>query len=287
LGDAAAIVLRGISLDAWNKHHDMNTALAANQRAIQYAVSEALKQRLAEEELTLRLLRPLAGLTPISSAPSLRTVNGTGFTLYGCTDTDVATGSYLTTYYFVVVGIPIFPISRYRVTRTGDLYRFFGKAPLRPSDKWHRAISIGLIVSSIIYVSLCGCTSTSSNRTYYAPSPSWSTSPYSLPHTSDGGTLARNPYRVPTSVSTTLMNEKLKIELERVTLDALEATIQVLEREIERDRLYVDRTSQYAIAEFNGKVARYNALVQQAQAANAALRAKVSNYNAALQRYAR
>ena len=75
-----------------------------------------------------------------------------------------ATGSYLSTYYFVFLFIPIFPICRYRVTSSGDSYRFFGKAPLRSFDKWHLAISIGLIVLLIILASSVGSTSTPSIR---------------------------------------------------------------------------------------------------------------------------
>jgi DNA-binding response OmpR family regulator len=52
--DSAAIVLRGISLDAWNKHKDRQTALAANQLASEHAVSPEWKQRLAEDKATLQ-----------------------------------------------------------------------------------------------------------------------------------------------------------------------------------------------------------------------------------------
>lgn len=83
-------------------------------------------------------------LEPISSAPSLSTINGIGFTLYGSTDHDVATGSYVSTYYFVFFAIPIFPIKRYRVIPTPGGYRFLGAAPLRTFDKWHIAVTLGL-----------------------------------------------------------------------------------------------------------------------------------------------
>ena len=51
----------------------------------------------------------------------------------------------MATYYFVFFFIPIFPIARYRVIPTGGGYRFLGKGPLRTFDKWHIAISLGLI----------------------------------------------------------------------------------------------------------------------------------------------
>lgn len=152
LFDSAAIVLRGISLDAWNSHRDRETAVAANELAIRHANSAELKQRLAEDKRTLQEMRYEANLSPISAAPSLSTINGIGCKLYGSSDTDPSTGSYLSTYYFVFFYIPIFPICRYRVTSSGDSYRFFGKAPLRTCDKWHLAISIGLIIAFIIFL---------------------------------------------------------------------------------------------------------------------------------------
>ena len=54
LFDSAAIVLRGISLDAWNNHQDRQTAVAANELAILHATSPELKQRLAEDKATLQ-----------------------------------------------------------------------------------------------------------------------------------------------------------------------------------------------------------------------------------------
>ena len=54
LFNSAAIVLRGISLEAWNNHQDRQTAVAANELAVKYAVGQELKQRLAEDKATLQ-----------------------------------------------------------------------------------------------------------------------------------------------------------------------------------------------------------------------------------------
>jgi hypothetical protein len=294
LFDSAAIVLRGISLDAWNNHRDRQTAVAANELAVKHATSLELKQRLAEDKATLQQMRHEADLSPISSAPSLSTVNGIGFKLYGSADSDPTTGSYLATYYFVFLAIPIFPICRYRVTSNGNSYRFFGKAPLRPFDKWHLAVSIGLIVLLIIILSSAGDSTTSSNPSSYAPPPPTYTPPpapsapaYTPQPTVGSGNSGRNVYRVPSSVSSALDNEKAEIESERITLEALDAQVETLGREIERDRPYLDRTSQFAIDEFNAKVDQYNAINQRAKNANAAFNEKVDNYNAKLRQYGR
>ena len=59
-------------------------------------------------------------------------------------------GSYIATYYFTFLWIPILPISRYRVISNGNSYRFLGKAPLRTFDKCHLAVSLGLIALVLI-----------------------------------------------------------------------------------------------------------------------------------------
>ena len=295
LWDSAAIVLRGISLDAWNNHQDRQTAFAANELAIKHATSPELKQRLAEDKRTLQQMRYEADLAPIASAPSLSTFNGIGFKLYGSTDKDSATGSYLSTYYFVFLFIPIFPICRYRVTSSGDSYRFFGKAPLRSFDKWHLAISIGLIVLLIILASSAGSASTpSSSSSYTAPPPAPAYTPpapsapaYTPPPASDGGSSGGNVYRVPSDVSSALDREKAGIEADRAVLKQLDDQLDSLGRKIESDRIYLDKTSQDDVDAFNAKVDRYNTLSQQDKAATAAFNVRVDNYNAKLRQYGR
>ena len=70
--------------------------------------------------------------------------------MYGETDRDPEDGTYITTYYFVVLFIPIIPIARYRVLAAGNSYRFIGKAPLRAVDKWHIGVVVAIIVGIVI-----------------------------------------------------------------------------------------------------------------------------------------
>lgn len=298
LFDSAAIVLRSISLDAWNNHHDRQTAVAANDLAIKHATSPEIKQRLAEDKRSLQQMRYEADLKPITAAPSLSTINGIGFKLYGSSDTDPTNHSYLSTYYFVFFFIPVFPICRYRVTSSGDSYRFFGKAPLRKCDKWHLAISIALIIWFIIYI--CSADGSSSRNSGYIPPSSTRSasgysspsaiprpSPYTPPSTYDASGSGGNVYQVPSTVSSSLEREKEEIESDRATLEALEAQIEKLGREIESDRLYLDRTSQYSVDAFNEKVDRYNVLLQKNKEATTAFKIRVDNYNARLRTNAR
>lgn len=224
LFDSVAIVLRGISLDAWNNHQDRRTAVAANELAVKHATSPELKQRLAEDKATLQ---QMGAQMSASAAAQREKSNNTGV---GC---------------LVVVAI---------------------------------FIVLGIIGS-------CNSTNTSSSNSSYMPPPTPTAPAYTPPPTV--GNPANKTYRVPSSVSSTLDDEKTKIESERITLEALDAQVEGLGREIERDRPYLDRTSQFAVDEFNAKVGRYNALAQKAKLANAAFNQKVDNYNTKLRQYGR
>jgi hypothetical protein len=91
-----------------------------------------------------------AELTPIDKAPSLTTINTFGFKLYGKSDHDAETDSYMTTHYFVALFIPLFPIARYRVISDGDNgYSFLGKGKLRGIDWAHMAIFVAIVLYMI------------------------------------------------------------------------------------------------------------------------------------------
>jgi hypothetical protein len=89
-------------------------------------------------------------LTPVRKAPSLTSINGFGFKLYGKSDHDPATGSFMTTHYFIGLFIPLFPIARYRVVSPGyGQYQFLGKGRLRGIDKLHMAVFAALVLYAI------------------------------------------------------------------------------------------------------------------------------------------
>lgn len=111
-------------------------------------------------------------LKPIASAPSLRTINGIGFKLYGRSDNDPETNSYVTTYYFVALFIPVFPIARYRIIDVGgNRYSFLGKLPLRKTDRWHLAIAAVAIIAMIVGVAMSSDQNSSSSATPTSQSP--------------------------------------------------------------------------------------------------------------------
>lgn len=128
------------------------TCVTLLQQARQFANDEELTQRIQKNlEIVKSNDDRLGDLEPINSAPSLSTINGIGFKLYGSTEAR-HDGSYMATYYFVFLFFPIFPISRYRVISDGSRYQFIGKGPLRDFDKWHIGISLCLIAVLIFIV---------------------------------------------------------------------------------------------------------------------------------------
>jgi len=274
---------------AYHKTTDDNqTCLEFLKLALPFAASTDLRLQIEENIKTLdenienarkdKIF--YANLTPISSAPSLSTINGIGTTLYGSSDVDPRNASYLTTYYFTFLGIPIFPICRYRVIRNGKSYRFLGKAPLRSGDKWHLAIVIGFILLLIIAGVISGNNnSLPSSKSTYTSSPPTSSRAYTQP-SFNGPKPSGNAYQVPSSANSALFREKAEIESERPIVQGLENQVENLSREIERERPYLDRTNEFEVDAFNAKVGRYNILNQQAQRAQAAFNEKVDSYNA-------
>jgi hypothetical protein len=105
-------------------------------------------------------------LKPISSAPSLTTINTLGFRLYGHSDYDPENKSFVATHYFVAMFLPLFPVGRYRVIQTDKGYRFLGKLPLRKFDWWH--LGIGFAVITIIVIILGYSPAQRSNQASHA-----------------------------------------------------------------------------------------------------------------------
>jgi hypothetical protein len=60
-----------------------------------------------------------------------------------------------------------------------------------------------------------------------------------------------------------------------------------LSREIDRERLFLDETSQFAVDTFNRKVSRYNSLLEDVRSQNGRVNQMVDAYNDKLRRYGR
>ncbi len=319
-----ALSLMNCAVAFGNKTEKWEPCISLLEQSLRLAVTSDVRERVTKNLDTVRRNNTLyGGLSPISSAPSLSTTNGIGFTLYGCTDKDQTSGSHLATYYFVFFGIPIFPICRYRVAPTGTGYRFFGKSPLRTFDKLHLAVSIGLILWVIIAIN---SESKTPSRGSYKPSPSVSAptprlsyapsaqtpSPYSAPSTytappavpSTDANNDRGVYRVPSYISAELErdsrvinSEKAKmvaierrldsakrvLDAEKAKAEDLESQVNSLNAQVDIARRFLDRTSQTDVDDFNRKVNRYNAALATVRAQNERANRAVEAYNSILE----
>jgi len=215
----AALSLSGIATN-YTWADDFITSEKLHEEALELAQNTSgafrIEEGLTEVREPARKQRVFGALKPISSAPSLRTINGVGFTLYGRSDYDQETHSYATTHYFVVFFIPVFPISRYRVINTDShQYRFLGKLPLRKIDRWHLGIAAASILAGIISI---GINSNQNSGTPYTSSP--------RPPSTDSpkaGSTDRNNYE---SRKTQLSNLKTRLEAGRSRMKRLESQLQ-------------------------------------------------------------
>ncbi len=144
--DELALTIMHCAVVYGNKTEEWKSCISFLEEALKFAASTEAKSRIEKNLETVRENERLyRGWGAMPSPPKLYTFKGIGTTLYGSTDHDPASGSYISTYYFIFLFIPVFPICRYRVIPTPGGYRFLGKASLREFDKWHFAISLGLI----------------------------------------------------------------------------------------------------------------------------------------------
>lgn len=96
-------------------------------------------------------------LEPVRRAPSLITLNTFGFKLYGESDYDAKTDSFMVTHYFVALFLPLFPIARYRVISPSEgSYLFIGKGKLRSIDRIHLLTFAIILAGFALFLSARG-----------------------------------------------------------------------------------------------------------------------------------
>jgi hypothetical protein len=246
LCDNVAGTLRGIALDAWNDHHDLRTALDATVLALKQVCDPDLKQRLVDDAKQLQIFLAQQTLPPLPPAPG--------------------------------------PLSFERTT------------PF-PPKVW----VIGLLAVLALGIAIFHDSPTSPDSQSYTPSASTTTPAASSPVVPTNSESDPSPAQVPPSAVTTpaspgstyrpgsvtrylLDEEKTQLESERASIVQLENQLDELQREIQRDRLLVDHTSQDAIDALNAKVARYNTLLQDVQNREVAFNQRVDEYNAKVRR---
>lgn len=229
--------------------------------------------------------RMYGGITSLKSAPTLYTINGIGTTLYGERDVDPENGSYSTTLYFTILFIPIFPLGRYRVMRTGHgMWRFLGKLPWSSHEKWFAGIALAVLVVFILG-------SGSSHPRFTQSSGSAGIG--------SGASQSRG-FEDPFPSNTMAPTSSQSVDTERAQLEARKA--ELLEQQAEIDRLgsemeEIDRqtdqieagTSYLSTADFEyGQlIDRYNRLVGEYNSALEAFRADADRLESDIDAYNR
>ena len=213
---------------------------------------------------------------PISSAPSLFTLNGFGVTLYGNSDYDKETQSFATTHYIVAFFFPLFPIGRYRVINAeGSQYRFLGKLPLRPFDRWHLGIAATVILAMIVTSSF----SRQDSNVSYPPSANGSTqsSPTSSAPISRRSQLSALKARIDAGRSQmAVLKSQLQPVIDEIT--SLDTQMEPLKADLKSLDEQQKAGVQIDIDGYNATVKTYNSLLAKQRALIAANRTDLKTY---------
>ena len=219
-------------------------------------------------------------MKPINDAPSLNTTNGIGFQLYGNSDYDNATDSYISTYFFEFFHIPIFPIRKYRVRSLDGGYRFFGSLPLSVANKWHLFISVTLLASLIFYIVVIS--NESSGGSYTPPSfyrPSYCRHLLLQDHIDFQHPQLHGEGELDSDTSA--------IDREKAAAEQMAIQLKNLKQEIDHKQLFLNQESQSDIDRYNSKVDTYNNLLERTRSQNRLVNQLVENYNNKLRQYGR
>ena len=271
LSNMLAGALRAISVDLHNEEDNYDLAHQTILLAREFAIDPELRKKIEADLVTVREHAEheeiLKDLKPIKKAPELSTINGIGQTLYGQSNYESKLHSYLTTLYFVILGIPILPLARYRVIDTGEnSYRFLGKAPLRRKDKWHIAAFAVLVLAVVVWIGVASQTSTSSTEVKESSAPYSSTSNNSRSSNSNSNNFSNNSrsltnISVPRPSPSIMVKEqlapvdnssdnyrnadaeRLKAEIEQAndSLDSLKSELDSLTQEVSSYKTQIDR----------------------------------------------
>lgn len=124
------------------------------------------------EELKARF----PNLRPIQGAPVLFRINGCGFSVVGTRDRDPATGTYLTTYVFCIVFIPVLALTAYRVADApGGGQYYLGREDLSGFAKGWNMLLAAMVSFFIVLVAVGAYLSpegSEPNRPLASPRPS-------------------------------------------------------------------------------------------------------------------
>jgi len=298
-----AAALRSISVELHNTTRQFQLAFEAIDLAVTLCIDEELAAKLEEDWATAEEHAYQARLTkdlePIGAAPTLYTLNGWGTTLYGVSDRESRTGSYVATRYFTAFFVPLFPLARYRVRHLGNgQYQFLGKAPFRRFDKVHVAAFLVVVVLLLISISQSGSTQNistprSADSTAVAPStPSTDSAAPGATQRQSSELPRRSPWPESTvgqpgsySPSSSLQADerpRLKQEIEdgRAQVTAMKHELESIRQEL--DTIKVDLDTRKAAIDGTERLMRLGADIDDLE-----YKRSISEYNDAVRRFNR
>lgn len=223
---------------------------------------------------------------PIDSAPSFGgSFFGLGTALYGNTNYDGISKSYETTKYFVILGVPILPLSRYRVIKSSDnYYSFLGKVPFRHFDKWHLVAGIiGIILFFayfIVYPEMQSNKYSSDNKVKTVPKTSSKSNNNSRSKkiNSRASEIKLLAIKIDNAEAQLKQKGSEMSQLE-MSLENYENRVKVLKEKLENTKLneglgnYIDEN------EYNRNIDEYNSIVNKYNLMLLKIRIKYDDYN--------
>ena len=276
--EEAALCLTGIATD-YTWADDFVTSEKLHEEALRLAQNTLGTIRIEHglEQIREAARKQRVFGAPVSSAPSLFTLNGFGMTLYGSSDYDKETHSFATTYYLVALFVPILPIARYRVIQEGKQYRFLGKLPFRKIERWHFGIAAAAIVVLIIMGIING--SGSNQNSSYAPPTSQSSDSSSSAPISENPQLSELKARIDSGRA---RMGPLKTQLQPVIdeINSLDEHIEALKAELKSLDEQQKAGFQIDIDDYNAKVKTHNGLLAKERALIAANSNALKTYDA-------
>lgn len=281
LSRLVAGALRLVAVELHNDEDEYELALEAIELARRVnSDPEFAKQLERDWELIedhayqARLTR---GLKPVGAVPSLFTINGFGTALYGRSEHESRTGSYMTTLYLTAFWIPVIPLGRYRVRKCGEkTYQFLGQAQLRLGDKIHLGLLAALVLW-MVWVANGVPSSPGTPKTQEVVATSAGDRVSAVARRNAERLRLRNEIDADRA-RLMLMEEEIRKKAAR--LDALKAELDMRKKEIDVVESMIESGIDTDIKIYKRMVSEYNDIVEEHNKILAELKTEAARYNA-------
>ncbi len=135
---------------------------AAIRRGRPHAVYRLFRRRLsaapsgaAREALEAVVRNRRFFLEPMQGSPGLSTLNGIGARVYGSQERNPEDGTYITTQFFTLLFLPLWPLAQYLVAKApGEGWIFFGRVPLSSFHRWWRRAVLAGLATAVVALGL-------------------------------------------------------------------------------------------------------------------------------------